>query len=228
MASRESLPARLGWLILFAVAFGFLEGAVVVYLRAIYYPDGFGFPLLLAADRIARVELARELATLLMLLGVAGLAARRPWGRFGAFAVAFGVWDLVYYLALKVMLGWPASLATWDVLFLIPGIWTGPVWAALDIAVLLVVCGARIMAVDAEGYSPRPGWLDWLGCGISLALLLTAFLWNHSLVEEGGVPVSFPWWFWVAGVAVALATFLRVFVLAPKTMGHPPATGLNR
>ncbi|TDI28165.1 MAG: hypothetical protein E2P03_11735 [Acidobacteria bacterium] len=228
MASRESLPARLGWLILFAVAFGFLEGAVVVYLRAIYYPDGFGFPLLLAADRIARVELARELATLLMLLGVAGLAARRPWGRFGAFAVAFGVWDLVYYLALKVMLGWPASLATWDVLFLIPGIWTGPVWAALDIAVLLVVCGARIMAVDAEGYSPRPGWLDWLGCGISLALLLTAFLWNHSLVEEGGVPVSFPWWFWVAGVAVALATFLRVFVLAPKTMGYPPATGLNR
>lgn len=227
MASRESLPARLGWLILFAVAFGFLEGAVVVYLRAIYYPDGFGFPLLLAADRIARVELARELATLLMLLGVAGLAARRPWGRFGAFAVAFGVWDLVYYLALKVMLGWPASLATWDVLFLIPGIWTGPVWAALDIAVLLVVCGARIMAVDAEGYSPRPGWLDWLGCGISLALLLTAFLWNHSLVEEGGVPVSFPWWFWVAGVAVALATFLRVFVLAPKTMGYPPATGLN-
>lgn len=228
MASRESLPARLGWLILFAVAFGFLEGAVVVYLRAIYYPDGFGFPLLLAADRIARVELARELATLLMLLGVAGLAARRPWGRFGAFAVAFGVWDLVYYLALKVMLGWPASLATWDVLFLIPGIWTGPVWAALDIAVLLVVCGARIMAVDAEGYSPRPGWLDWLGCGISLALLLTAFLWNHSLVEKGGVPVSFPWWFWAAGVAVALATFLRVFVLAPKTMGYPPATGLNR
>ena len=221
MGSRDSLPARLGWLILFAVAFGFLEGAVVVYLRAIYYPDGFGFPLLLLADRIALVELGRELATLLMLLGVAGLAARRPWGRFGAFAVAFGVWDIVYYLALKMMLGWPASLATWDVLFLIPGIWTGPVWAAVDVAVLLVVCGARIMAADAAGHRPRPGWVGWLGCVLSLTLLLTAFLWNHSLVAAGGVPVSFPWWLWVAGVVVALATFLRVFVLAQKPRRHP-------
>ena len=221
MAGRDSLPARLGWLILFAVAFGFLEGAVVVYLRAIYYPGGFKFPLLLAADRIAMVELGRELTTLLMLLGVAGLAARRPWGRFGAFAVAFGVWDIVYYLALKVMLGWPASLATWDVFFLIPGIWTGPVWAALDVAVLLVVCGVRIMAADAAGHRPHPGWIGWLGCGISLALLLTAFLWNHSLVVAGGVPVSFPWWFWVAGVAVALAIFLRLFVLAQQPKRHP-------
>ncbi len=221
MAGRDSLPARLGWLILFAVAFGFLEGAVVVYLRAIYYPGGFEFPLLLTADRIAMVELGRELATFLMLLGVAGLAARRPWGRFGAFAVAFGVWDIVYYLALKVMLGWPASLATWDVLLLIPGIWTGPVWAALDVAVLLVVCGVRIMAADAAGQRPRPGWIGWLGSGISLALLLTAFLWNHSLVVAGGVPVSFPWWFWVAGVAVGLATFLRLFVLAQQPKRHP-------
>jgi hypothetical protein len=107
------------------------------------------------------------------------------------------------------------------VLFLIPGIWTGPVWAALGVAVLLVVCGARIMAADAAGHRPRPGWVGWLGCGISLALLLTAFLWNHSLVAAGGVPVSFPWWFWAGGVTVALATYLRLFGLVQRPRRHP-------
>jgi len=221
MAGKSSPPVRLGWLLLFAVSFGYLEGAVVIYLRAIYYPGGFSFPLLLTADRMGLLELGRELATLLMLLAVARLAARRPWGRFGAFAVAFGIWDIVYYLTLKVMLGWPASLATWDVLFLIPGIWTGPVWSALDVAVLLVVCGARIMAADAAGHRPRPGWIGWLGGLLSLALLLTAFLWNHALVAAGGVPVTFPWWIWGAGVMVALVTFLRLFVMVPPARRHP-------
>ena len=69
---------------------------------------------------------------------------------------------------------------------------TGPVWSALDIAVLLVVCGTRIMAADAAGHRPRPGWVGWLGSLLSMALLLTAFLWNHSLVAAGGVPVTFP------------------------------------
>ena len=32
-------------LLLYAVAMGYLEAAVVVYLRAIYYPEGFSFPL---------------------------------------------------------------------------------------------------------------------------------------------------------------------------------------
>jgi hypothetical protein len=211
MSHSQSLAVRLFWLSLYAAAFGYLEGAVVVYLRAIYYPEGFGFPLLLAADQIAAVEVGRELATLVMLLGAAGLAARTAWGRFGAFAIAFGIWDLIFYLTLKFILGWPDSLATWDVLFLIPGVWTGPVWSAAIIAVLLVVCGARIMVVDDAGRSPRPGWVGWAGASLSLALLLTAFLWNHSLVVTGGVPETFPTWLWMVGVVAGLATFVRVF-----------------
>jgi hypothetical protein len=221
VSRREGFLPRLAWLCVFAAAFGYLEGAVVVYLRAIYYPDGFGFPLLLAADRIAAVEVGRELATLAMLLGAAGLAARSAWGRFGAFAVAFGVWDLVFYLTLKLILGWPVSLATWDVLFLIPGVWTGPVWSAVIMAVLLVVCGVRMMASAAAGWQPQPGFIGWAGCVLSLALLLTAFLWNHSLALNGGVPVDFPVWLWLAGVVVGLATFARVFGLLRPPGLHP-------
>jgi len=221
MSRPPSMRMKLVWLTLFAAAFGYLEAAVVVYLRAIYYPDGFSFPLLLAADRIAAVEVGRELATLIMLLGAAFLAARRPWGRFGAFAIAFGIWDLVYYLVLKLVLDWPASLGTWDVLFLLPGIWTGPVWSAAVVAVLLVICGTRMMAADAAGLRPRPGRLDWLGALAGLVLLLAAFLWNHSLVLHGGVPVVFPTWLWLAGVAVSLVTFLRVFGRGLEPQHHP-------
>ena len=221
MSRRESLAPRLAWLVIFAAAFGYLEGAVVVYLRAIYYPDGFGFPLQLAADRIAAVEVGRELATLFMLLAAAGLTARRGWGRFGAFAIAFGIWDLVFYLTLKLLLDWPASLATWDVLFLIPGVWTGPVWSAAVIAVLLVVCGWRMMAADATGWRPRPGWVGWIGSVLSLGMLLTSFLWNHTMVLNGGVPQYFPVWLWLAGVVVGLVTFAQVFGALRPPGRHP-------
>jgi hypothetical protein len=207
-----STRARIAWLVLYGVAFGYLEAAVVVYLRGLYYPDGFSFPLVLMDAHIAVVELGRELATLLMLLAVAGLAARSAWGRFGAFAVAFGVWDLVYYVALKITVGWPESLGTWDVLFLIPGIWTGPVWTAAVIAVFLVVCGAWIMHADAGGHRPSPGWAGWTGGIVSLLLLLVSFLWNHTPTYRGEIPEWFPWPIWLAGVMVGLVTFWWLFM----------------
>lgn len=224
------VASRIGWLTLFGIAFGFVEAAVVVYLRELYYPDGFTFPMVLFEMRIGVVELLRELATLLMLLAAAGLAAGSAWGRFGAFALAFGVWDLAYYAALKVVLGWPASLATWDVLFLIPGIWAGPVWSAVGIAVPLVVCGGWILRADVAGHRPSPSWSDWTAAVVSLLLLLVSFLWNHGLVSRGEVPTWFPWPVWVAGVAVGLAAFHRLFrpFSGTSITSSEPARGYRR
>jgi hypothetical protein len=207
-----TLTARIGWLTVFAAAFGFVETAVVVYLRALFYPDGFDFPIEILAlgDTVTMTELAREVATLLMLLGTAGLAARRFWGRFGAFAYAFGIWDIVFYIGLKVVLDWPESLGTWDVLFLIPGVWTGPVWSPLVIAVLLAVCGARMMQDEARGRVPALRWTHWVAGAVSLLLLLTAFLWNHEPVYRGEMHGAFPWPVWLAGIVVGLATFLHL------------------
>ncbi len=70
------------WSTAFAVAFGVVEGAVVVYLRDITYPDGFRFPLREIEGRLIRVELVREAATLVLLVAVAGLAARGGVRRF--------------------------------------------------------------------------------------------------------------------------------------------------
>ena len=208
----RSTAALVGWLTLFGVAFGWLEATVVVYLRRLFYPDGFAFPLVFLPSDIALVEVAREAATILMLLAVAGLAAPTAWGRFGAFSIAFGVWDLVYYAGLYAALGWPESLGTWDVLFLIPGVWAGPVWSAAVIALLLVVCGARMLDCDRRGYRPRPRASDWLLAAVSLLLLLTAFLWNHAVVVAGQLPGRFPWEIWLAGVIAGLLPFARLFL----------------
>ncbi len=129
---------RTVWLVLYAVAMGFFEAAVVVYLRELYYPDGFRFPLVLLPDRIAWTELARELTTLIMLLAIAMIAGRDRLDRFFVFGFLFGVWDIVYYVGLWVLLGWPESLLTWDVLFLIPLPWLGPVFYPVLISLLLI------------------------------------------------------------------------------------------
>src|SRR3954471_9987715 len=98
------------WVTAYAVGMGVLEGAVVVYLRRLYFPGGFHFPLWAVDRDIAIVELWREAATVLMLAAVGGLAGRNRGERFAYFIYAFGWWDLVYYAFLKLALGWPPSL----------------------------------------------------------------------------------------------------------------------
>ena len=194
----------LGAVTMFAAAFGWVEAAVVVYLRELVYPEGFDFPLRLLPPDLAIVELIREAATLVMLAAVGVAAACTAWGRFGLFALGFGVWDLVYYLGLYAALGWPSSLAAWDVLFLIPGIWTGPVWTVALIALLLVVFGVQFyLRGEAGRIAPARRW-HWAAALLSLALLLGAFLANHSLVLAEEVPTDFPEAAYFAGLLVGL------------------------
>lgn len=48
------------WTIIFSIAMGFLEAAVVVYLRQLYYPVGFTFPLQSKALPALKIEFLRE------------------------------------------------------------------------------------------------------------------------------------------------------------------------
>src|SRR5438552_17420475 len=106
---------------------GVLEGAVVVYLRRLYFHGGFQFPLRFVDTDIAVIEVIREAATLVMLGAVGVLAGRNRGERFALFLYAFGIWDLVYYAFLKLAIGWPESFLTWDILFLLPVPCVGPV-----------------------------------------------------------------------------------------------------
>ena len=143
MTARRLLLASL-----FGVAMGYLEAAVVVYLRRLYYPGGFEFPLVQMPVFVVLVEMGRELATLLMLWAVAMLAGRTGRERFAWFSFLFGVWDIVYYVALYLLLRWPPDLATPDLLFLIPPgpWWIQPVWVPVVISGVMILAGAWLFA----------------------------------------------------------------------------------
>lgn len=201
----------LAWLTAWSVAFGVLEGAVVVYLRRIFYPGAAPnaslFPLRDMGSSLVLTEVAREAATLLMLLGVAMLAERRPLRRFAAFAFCFGVWDIVYYVMLRAAIGWPAGLLEWDILFLIPAPWTSPVLAPVLVSLTLI--GAAVLVLRRIGEatpSPfRP--LDWAlqaACG---TLILWSFFWNVAPVARMEPPGAYPWWLFLAGWLGGLAVF---------------------
>ena len=218
------MTRRIVWLIIFAVAMAYVESAVVVYLRTIYYPQGFGFPLVLLPPGMVAIEIGREVATLVMLLGVAMLAGVDRWDRIPLFCVAFGVWDIAYYVWLWVFLRWPPSLLTWDVLFLIPVPWTGPVVAPVIVSVVLIVGGLLLLrrrsggrAVGrsggqaigrsggrAVGFSPALQALALAGG----ALVLGSFMLDFQVVVRQMEPLPFRWGLFGSGVALAVVALV--------------------
>lgn len=134
----KSLRKTIVWLTLFSIAMGFMETAVVVYLRKIYYPEGFDFPLKPIEMSLAATEFYREIATIVMLIGIGILAGKNTIQKFAFFIYSFAIWDIFYYVFLKLILNWPASLFTWDILFLIPVPWVGPVIAPCITSITMI------------------------------------------------------------------------------------------
>lgn len=196
------------WISAYAVAMALVEAAVVIYLRALDPEVG---PLAVLRtvipERLVVVEILREAATLVMLLAVAALAGRTAWQRFLQFALAFGVWDIFYYVWLKLLLGWPESLLTWDVLFLIPTVWISPVLAPVLVSVCLVVGSLWLLDLDAreEGaVHGLPGWAWAVSCLGGLVVILS-FTIDAEAALTGSRPPRFRWWLFLAGVGLAVA-----------------------
>jgi hypothetical protein len=121
-------PFRTLWIItLLFIALGYIESAVVVYMREILYPGGFQFPIAPIEMNLAITEIIREFATLVILVFIGMLTGRTFSEKFAWFLYSFAIWDIFYYVFLKLLIGWPESLMTWDILFMIPTTWVGPV-----------------------------------------------------------------------------------------------------
>ncbi len=214
-------------LLLYAVAMGYLEAAVVVYLRALYYPEGFSFPLKPMAPGILGVEIGREAATLVMIFAVSWAAARSGWQTLIGFALVFGVWDVAYYVGLRILLGWPASLFEPDVLFLIPVVWIGPVWAPSLIGLSMSAAAWALWPMDHGVIAPRT-W-EWALVVAACCVLLATFIVPAALVgvaglgEEVSLPeVGYPWWGWIAGESAALFVAVRWWGRGRRSAGSVP------
>jgi hypothetical protein len=170
---------------LFSIAMGFLETSVVVYLRQLYYPDNNLFPLALMNKTVIITELLREAATIIMLAGIGFLAGRKFITGFAWFLFSFAIWDIFYYIFLKLILNWPESLLTWDILFLIPTLWTGPVIAPVITSLTMILLALGIIYYDLKvepGHEVvklnKPEWFFLiLGSGI----LIIGFTWDYSV-----------------------------------------------
>ncbi len=195
--------ARKRWIVvvLFALAMAWMEAATVFYLRTLVgRVNPYQITPLPPHRILGNIELIRELATLLMLITVGWLAGREFRTRFSYMLIAFGVWDIFYYVFLAVMGPWPRSVMDWDVLFLIPLPWWGPVLAPCIIAALMVIGGTLV--TQFEG-SAGPSWpslksvmLNWAGILLALYVFMEHAI--HILPQgeaalRGVLPTKFNW-----------------------------------
>ena len=190
----------------FAIAMAYLESAVVVYLqRALAMTPDTLFPLRgqQVLGDLAAIEVGREAATLVMLAAIGCLVGRRWADRLAWTAVAFGVWDLFYYIWLWVFIGWPHSLGTWDVLFLIPVPWAAPVWAPAAVSAALIGFGLAAAYSVRAGRMPRVGLVRGAGAVAGGLLVVGSFTANTPTLIDGGLPGWYPWPLFVAGMALA-------------------------
>jgi hypothetical protein len=223
-----AVKSRLINVSVFAVAMAWVEAAVVLDLRVLvgrlqpYQTDPlphFG--------GLGGVEIVREAATLAMLLAAGWLAGEKTRSRLAYSAFAFGVWDIFYYVFLIPLTGWPASLLDWDILFLIPLPWWGPVIAPIGISALLIVGGILAILLERSG---RPAcfsnWV-WLPVPVGTGLVLYAFMTDAvgvSLVDSARawnvLPVHFHWVAFLAGyllMAVPVAEMARRYARILRT-----------
>lgn len=180
MIFRTKILKLLSVVSLFSIAMGFLETAVVIYLRELYFPGGFEFPMAPIETNIAITELLRELATVIMLLGVGYLAGTNFHSRFAWFLYAWAIWDVFYYIFLKILLNWPESLMTYDVLFLIPVIWIGPVITPVLVACLMILLAYLILKSEYDRGNVYISISEWLLFIVGSISLIIAFAWDYG------------------------------------------------
>lgn len=219
-------------IILFGITMGMFEAAVVIYLRELYYPGGFTFPLRLTSDIVAATELLREIASLFMIGTVAWLGGRGFTQRFAWFLIIFAIWDIFYYVFLKALIGWPASFMTWDILFLIPVHWTGPVAAPIITAVLMTVLGVLLLRFTALRRQPALiARREWLLLGSGALVVFVSFIIDYTiyLFENFGrysqpalkdtlnnlsihyVPGHFYWWIYIIGIVLIISSIIMYY-----------------
>ncbi len=213
-------------LLVFGIAFGYLEAAVVSYLRILheparrhFYPDrpsGELFPLLTLEQvgtagpeqrKTLFVEIGREAATMLMLAAIALAVARNARQWTAAFIIAFGVWDIVFYAGLKLLLNWPSSLLTWDILFLIPVPWVGPVIAPIIVSSAMVAAGMWCLRRESTG---RPLRIDlWNTAGVlaGALVIILSFTLDYRNIMAGGLPHPFHWGVFGLGLGIGILSY---------------------
>lgn len=197
----HSVKTRLISVGLFAIAMGLLEAICVVYLRQILLPPDGSLNNIAFSNFDFTIEVIREITTLIMLLTIAILAAYNWRTRLAMFFLAFGIWDIFYYIGLKIFLDWPATILEWDALFLVPVNWYGPVLAPVLISVYFIIVSIIIVLREATGkklHITKPAILLQL---LTFVVWYYSFTKDSSLISEFGYEsATYSWLLFVLGI----------------------------
>jgi hypothetical protein len=197
--------------VIFAFAMAYFESAAVVYLqRALDMTPQTIFPLRdqNSLGGLGGIEIGREAATLVMLAMVGWISGRKGLERLAWTAVAFGVWDIGYYFWLWVFIGWPTSLGDFDLLFLLPVPWAGPIWAPVVVSLALIICGlivARRLRASQPVIAKARHFALLIGGGLVVILSFTI---DAADILQGAIPNTFAWPIFLVGISLALAGVL--------------------
>ena len=200
--------------VIFGIAFAYIEAAVVVYLRAIFYPAGFTFPLTefgtsLLWKQLLLTEIGREAATLVLIFTGSLLFGRNLRQRFAFFLTIFAVWDIFYYVWLKVLLDWPGSIMDWDILFLMPVVWASPVLAPILISFTMLVFAVLILYRDCCGRDIKITRMDLPGFVIAGLMVVVSFCIAGAHITKPDFRSHFHWPLFALGNVSAVALFLK-------------------
>jgi hypothetical protein len=205
---------RLPLVILFSIAFAYIESAVVVYLRVIFHPGGFGFPLPVFElnplwRRLILTEVGREAATLVIIVTGGCLFGRnrRQWWAYAL--VIFAVWDIFYYVWLKVLIDWPASIMDWDILFLIPMAWASPVLYPVLVSIAMFGVAVAILWRDERNQPVRLGRPAGLASLAGCTIIMVSFCIGGSHINKPDYAEYFWWPLFAVGYTLATAAMAK-------------------
>lgn len=202
---------------IFAVAMAYLEAAVVVYLRRVYGINDLILSVPPFDMHIGAIELGRELATLVMLLMVGMAAGKKLQSRLGFVIFAFGLWDIFYYVWLRIFIGWPRSALDPDLLFLIPLPWWGPVLSPVLIAILMTLGGALAVIAEERAHTIHLRAPDCVMLVLGILIMLYTFMADALATLPADVrtlsllrPTSFNWPVFLTGYLLVVASLWRL------------------
>ncbi|MBU0528261.1 hypothetical protein KKF86_00665 [bacterium] len=209
---------RISNVIIFAICMGILEAICVMYIRQIMFPPDGNITNIPITNFNFSVEAIREAMTIIMLTTTSILAAYNVRTRLAMFFLAFGTWDILYYVGLRIFLQWPASIMDWDTLFLLPVAWYSPVLVPVLISIYFIFGSIFIVLHEGNGTKLKFSFSVVLLQFSAFIFWFYSFIINSAIISENGYAnAEYSWVLFFLGLALGVSSLSIAYIQGQKS-----------